>query len=391
MKKNNHKLIIIIVLIGLLTLSFILFHAGQFLFLGENLRQEGADTTTGTGGSGKLPSGGTSPLPLEYTHVSTVISGYKQEIFTLEFDPSDQRLEFKPVLSYDNVFGFEKLSEISRRTGAYAAINGGFNYEYGDPVGMAAVDGKLLMAATGYDPVFILDSSGPRFEKVTSVMSFLYKNESISINKLNRSGKDGNIILYTSDYGSTNRAEINNTSIRLQNGIVTEVYYDAVQVELAKETQLISFFGKKASLPRKLGIKVGDPLDIKILPHLGTSYQALSLGSMLVKEGKEVVPENDRWAGTLLNRDPRTALGIMADGRLLLIVADGRQPGYSTGLTGKELAEYMIKLGVKEAAMLDGGASSQLFVEGSLKNRPSDRGMERPVSSAFIIRIKDGP
>ncbi|OPX43803.1 hypothetical protein CLHUN_22830 [Ruminiclostridium hungatei] len=391
MKKSNHKLIIIIVLIGLLTLSFIFFHAGQFLFFRENLQPAGADTTAGDTESGDLPSGRTDPLPLEYKHISTVISGYRQEIFTLEFDPSDHRIEFKPVLSYDNVFGFEKLSEISARTGAYAAINGGFSYEYGDPVGMAAVDGKLLMAATGYDPVFIMDKSGARFEKITSVMSFLFKNESISINKLNRSGKDGNIILYTSDYGSTNRAEVKNTSVRVRNGIVTDVYYDAVQVGLTKDTQLVSFFGKKATLPGELGIKAGDPLSIKILPDLGTAYQAFSFGSMLVKGGKAVVPENDRWAGTLLNRDPRTAVGIMADGRLLLIVADGRQPGYSTGLTGKELAEYMIKLGVEEAAMLDGGASSQMLVEGTLKNRPSDRGMERPVASAFIIRIKDGP
>nr|WP_313559117.1 phosphodiester glycosidase family protein [Ruminiclostridium cellobioparum] len=80
---------------------------------------------------------------------------------------------------------------------------------------------------------------------------------------------------------------------------------------------------------------------------------------------------------------------MKADGKMVLIVVDGRQPGYSTGMTGKELAEYLIRLGVEEAAMLDGGATSQMLVEGSLKNRPSDRGLERPVAGAFIVKLKD--
>ncbi len=387
MKKNNLKMIIIT--ITLLTLSCIIFYVGQFLFFNRDIPAAAVNTgSSDASQTGTVPAVETRPFPIEYKHISTEINGYKQEIFTLEFDPMDERVEFKPVLSFDNVFGFEKLSEISARTGAYAAVNGGFFYEYGDPVGMAAIDGKLYMSATGYDPVFIMDDKGPRFEKIISEIYFTYKNKRIDINMLNRTGKNGNIILYTNEYGSSNRAEISNTSIRIENNVVTAVYKNVTGVSIKKDSQLISFYGNKASLPDELGIKEGDTLNIEIKPSYGKGYQAYSCGSMLVSSGKSVVPHRDRWAGTLLNRDPRTAIGIKADGKMVLIVVDGRQPGYSSGLTGKELADYLIQLGVKEAAMLDGGATSQILVEGSLKNRPSDRGMERPVAGAFIVKLK---
>lgn len=387
MIKNNLKMIIFT--ITLLTLSCIIFYVGHFLFFKKDMPEAAANTGSQEASqTGKVPAAA-GPLPIEYKHISAEINGYKQEIFTLEFDPMDERVEFKPVLSFDNVFGFEKLSEIAARTGAYAAVNGGFFYEYGDPVGMAAIDGKLYMAATGYDPVFIMDEKGPRFEKIISEIYFTYKDKRIDINSLNRTGKTGNIILYTNEYGSSNRAEAKNTSIRIENNIVTAVYKNVTQVPIKKDSRLISFYGKKASLPDELGIKEGDTVNIEVRPQFGDSYQAYSCGSMLVSGGKAVAPDRDRWVGTLLNRDPRTAIGIKADGKMVLIVVDGRQPGYSTGMTGKELAEYLIQLGVEEAAMLDGGATSQMLVEGSLKNRPSDRGLERPVAGAFIVKLKD--
>ncbi len=388
MKKDNHKMIIISVVI--LTLSFIIFYVGQFLFCNkENAEEQGSATVTDSEAQHTAAPSEVRPFPIEFRHSSENINGYKQEIFTVEFDPSDERIEFKPVLSYDNVFGFEKISEISERTGAYAAINGGFFYEYGDPVGMTAIDGKLYMAATGYDPVLIVDDKGPRFEKIISNIYFSYNNEKININKLNRTGKDGNIVLYTNEYGSSNRAEIKNTSLRIENNVVTDIYENQTEVALKEGSQLISFYGKRASLPKEMGISKGDFLKIEIEPDFSEGYQAYSCGSMLVSGGKAVVPDKDRWAGTLLNRDPRTAIGIKGDGRLVFMVVDGRQPGYSAGLTGKEMAEHLIQLGVSEAAMLDGGATSQIFVEGRLKNRPSDRGMERPVAGAFIVKLKD--
>lgn len=382
MKKNNHKLIIIISVF--MILSFMIFYVGHFLFFKKaQISDTQSSQTTQNSQTSTIKTS-----PVEYKRISGNIYGYRQEIFTLEFDPLDEQIEFKPVLSYDNLFGFEKISEICKRIGAYAAINAGFFYEYGDPVGMVAINGKVWMGSSGREPVLIIDQNGASFTKMVSVMSFSVNGQKKYINKLNRTGNDGNIVLYSTDYGSTNRAKIKNTSVRIESNTVTSIIREAFEVPLNKESYLISFFGKNSSLPNEMGIKVGDKLDIEIQPQIEGEYQAYECGSMLVENGVSVAPDKDRWAGTLKNRDPRTAIGIKEDGRVVLIVVDGRQPGYSTGFTGEELANYLISIGVKNAAMLDGGATSQIFVDGTLKNKPSYRGMERPVAGAFIVKVK---
>jgi hypothetical protein len=65
---------------------------------------------------------------------------------------------------------------------------------------------------------------------------------------------------------------------------------------------------------------------------------------------------------------------------------DGRQPGYSIGVTGKELADILISVGVTEAAILDGGASSEMIYENEIVNKPST-GKERLLASGFVIRL----
>ena len=96
-----------------------------------------------------------------------------------------------------------------------------------------------------------------------------------------------------------------------------------------------------------------------------------------------------------LERHPRTAAGLTADGRtLILVVIDGRQPGWSIGLTLPELADLMIGLGAESAVNLDGGGSSSFVFappdEPQVTNRPSD-GHWRPVGSSLGVYLKPKP
>ncbi len=86
-----------------------------------------------------------------------------------------------------------------------------------------------------------------------------------------------------------------------------------------------------------------------------------------------------------LNRNPRTAIGTnQAGDRLFIAVVDGRQAGWSVGMTLPELANVMIGMGSWRAINLDGGGSSSLLYSppgGALQqNRPSG-GSHRAVAN----------
>lgn len=84
-------------------------------------------------------------------------------------------------------------------------------------------------------------------------------------------------------------------------------------------------------------------------------YNALSGSPMLLRDGKIQTSEGG-------DRHPRTGIGITADNKLLLLAADGRQPGYSAGMTFHEMAVTMKACGAVEALALDGGGSTTLVV-----------------------------
>jgi hypothetical protein len=113
---------------------------------------------------------------------------------------------------------------------------------------------------------------------------------------------------------------------------------------------------------------------------------ALGGGPRLVRGGAPISGSNEwGWftSDQLYYRHPRTAVGQRADGRLILLVADGRS-SHSAGLTMTQLANAMVRYGAENAMALDGGGSSELAFNGHVFNRPSD-GHERSVAESLQL------
>jgi hypothetical protein len=113
------------------------------------------------------------------------------------------------------------------------------------------------------------------------------------------------------------------------------------------------------------------------------AVDAIGGNPRLVVDGAVSSPEVD-GTGDFFGRHSRTAVGVTGDGRLLLVVVDGRQPGYSRGMTLRELAELLRRLGAVQAMNLDGGGSSEMVVNGLTANRPSD-GRVRGIANALVV------
>lgn len=116
----------------------------------------------------------------------------------------------------------------------------------------------------------------------------------------------------------------------------------------------------------------------------GKIHNAISGYKLLVWNGNIV----DGLKGS--GPEPRTAIGLNRSGnKLIIIVVDGRQPGYSEGVTEAELAQLMLEKNVHSAMNMDGGGSTTLVIEGDngqpvVLNSPIHQGIpgnERPVAN----------
>jgi len=102
----------------------------------------------------------------------------------------------------------------------------------------------------------------------------------------------------------------------------------------------------------------------------GEARMAVSGRGELVRAGKCVATADKPL-------HPRTAVGVDAEGKMLwLVVVDGRQAGYSEGMSLGELAALMKDLGCWDALNLDGGGSATMLLASQsekldLVNRPS--------------------
>lgn len=119
------------------------------------------------------------------------------------------------------------------------------------------------------------------------------------------------------------------------------------------------------------------------------TYNLLASGPLLVYNGK-VLNLDDVSFNT--GRNPRTAIGLTKDNKLIAVVVDGRA-SQSDGMSNTELAQVMKSLGCEEAMNLDGGGSSTAWVKSEgVVNYPSDNkkfdhGGERAVATviAFVM------
>ncbi len=113
---------------------------------------------------------------------------------------------------------------------------------------------------------------------------------------------------------------------------------------------------------------------------IGGYPELLDAGSPLLAD------DRDSDQGFALLRHPRTAVAYDPESqRLWVVVVDGRQGSYSSGMTLAEMTAALSATGATEALNLDGGGSSVMVARGRLLSRPSDEEGERAVRNALAV------
>jgi hypothetical protein len=307
----------------------------------------------------------------------------------------------RPSLSNETIQGLERLTSMQKRLSPGATmvgLNGDFYADSGRPSGVLLRDGVVEAPPFGDRSSIGATAEGALdVRRIEFFGTWRGLGQRRALNDLNQAPGPNGISLFTSAYGPTTPP---------QAGVVEAVIHPlppttpntdltgpVVQVAGAGGTPipaggavLVARGTAAARLTEEA--PVGTSLTFRLIfrPEWTGVTQAVGGGPVLVRNGGPVFRAQEAFSSSqLAPRNPRTAIGQLSDGRILMVVTDGRRPGYSVGVTNFELAQTLVRLGATTGSALDGGGSSALAFNGSLLNRPSDPGGERPTSNALQL------
>jgi hypothetical protein len=326
----------------------------------------------------------------------------------------------------------ETTSRLAAAQHALAGVNAGFFVfdpaagAPGDPAGAGVYNGKTLREPVGDRPGLILngETNASSIQRLTRRGDVSAAGASIPLTGINRDpglvrncGEKGEqptelpqqdvtctnpneVVAFTPDFGATTPS-----------GSGLEVTVDArgtVTAVASTRGTTVPAGGRTVqatgtSIPRLRALAhVGQKLHVSadVLGENGRPLpttkdtSVVNGGPMLVKGGQEDVTarqdgmvhqgdSNSFYYGWVHKRNPRTFAGTDAQGRTLLVTADGRSTD-SLGLSLKEEADVAQSLGMVQAMNLDGGGSTTAVAGGSVVNTPSGTS-ERPVGDALLV------
>lgn len=349
-------------------------------------------------------------------------------VYVAEMSRDNSKLHFEVALGNSQVLGKETVRSMAKRRtqrgdrSVVVAVNGGFGV-LGDMRGYGGVlenlhiqDGELITQPTDTEACFGVTESGEFLSTpVQMKASVQIGTQTLEIGCINQRRLDGcQVTLYTPRLGESTHTNRRRGKEVILSGLplpLTPNYAHPYRVEavsnngnspIPKDSAVLWVSSRiKDTGVSKFNPGIGGKLTISLSPPewnqarhaIGGRLRLLKNGKinqklvdMHLKEKKHT--PGKRGQELNLSHEPRTALGYNAD-TLFLVVADGRQPKYSTGLTLYELASILIELGATEAINLDGGSSSTFVVNDEVINKPSGQQEREVLNAVFITKDVD--
>jgi hypothetical protein len=328
-------------------------------------------------------------------------------IHALRLDPA--LVDLTTDLALGDRQGRGTVADAVRRRRAIAGVNAGFfNLKNGDPNGPLRIDGMLVSHSTlSRGAVAISHRRGRlvlRIDRVTVALSLDLpgpgKRATVPLNGVDTIRTVGGLMAYTPRYGATTGTApgaewvLERTAGKGASSTYTVVKRGEADSTIPSHGLVLSFGG--TVLPPPLAdLAVGRTVRVveRWTPvsgrHAGdwqTADDVVNGAGVLVRDGKPVEAwTGERLAESFLGRHPRTIVGADRAGDVWLVTVDGRQPGYSVGMTLAEVRQLALDLGLEDALNLDGGGSTTMVVGSDVVNRPSDPVGPRSVSDVLLV------
>jgi exopolysaccharide biosynthesis protein len=332
--------------------------------------------------------------------------GGQWNINVLRIDMDRARLDV--IRARDVAIGLETVTSIAARTGAVAAINGGYFRTsgdfLGDSTGTLQIDHVLwsepdrARASVG----IVREREGTRlvFGHVVWDASLASGRHRHPIHGLNRARGADDLVVFTPEFGPATITDDSGVEVIVRAGRVVEVRDGKGATAIPADGFIVSARGTAREwVLQRLGLRARVQLRMELRPAdrsrdnpWKAAEDILGAGPKLVTRGVvDVTDVREKMIPSFATElHPRTAIASLTDGRALLLTADGRRAPERVGLALDDLAKLLIELGARDAINLDGGGSTAMIVQGKLMNFPTDPTGERPVSDAIVVRPATG-
>ena len=307
-----------------------------------------------------------------------------------------------------NYGNFSTMANLMEKQGKHviAGINGDYfvasqepRYE---PLGIELINGELWSSDADHWGIGFNTDGTAVFGKPDLTISANIGGQDFTLNAVNKARQDGGAVLYTDDYSTSTKnigegvdvicsisapLSLNCTPTLTVEEIRTEG--GAIAIPAGKAILSVSANASAELKAAVATLAAGTTVPIKISSPpewANVTYAIGSLYKLITNGAVEAGLPTDEAA-------PRTAIGKKADGSLVFYTIDGRQTGYSVGITIAKLAQRMLELGCVEASIMDGGGSTSLDAiylgDSSISqiNDPSD-GYQRSVTN-YIMLVTD--
>ncbi len=349
-----------------------------------------------------------------YFHHTTFVSdsvGSQTEAY-IEYSPNE---EAKPVVvNGSSVWGTRDIASAAvymEDSGqrAMAGINADyFSFKTGIPMGNVINDGEIVSNGNEGQDAVAFKSDGSAFIDWFDLKTTLSNGEtSVGIDCINKWYQPGYdpIFMFTDKFGSDTHTSseclfliCTPVSGRLAIGENYElkiddkfVYNGDISIPEGKVVLLIETDGMEECLEFLNNTEVGESLWVTNNVADNNNEKWSDVKELISSVGGRILIDGEVREVTDNQAAPRTAIGVKADGSVILYTIDGRQQGYSYGAQIKTVAERLIELGCVNAINLDGGGSTAIGAtfpgtdEFQVVNSPSD-GSLRNVANFLFIR-----
>ncbi len=245
-------------------------------------------------------------------------------------------------------------------------------------------------------PLLVVNCTFFNFDKNQNLNVVIKGGKLVSYNVHTVPGRGKDTLTYRHPLGSAigiSKRRKADVAWLLTDSSVTKAYAAKYSLLLEKDSVQKVNFRKFLQSTHSISIPLDGKFkknDLKRIFRKWKMKTAVGGGPVLLQNGEIKITNNEelKFTGKAIeDKHPRTCMGYTSDGRLIIMVLQGRSLD-AAGATLTQEAQLLKDLGCVEALNLDGGGSSCMLINGKETIKVSDATGERPVPAVFIIKQK---